>query len=55
MQISIVYKFCFLFFRFTAVPTGRESADEDRGGGGDMSTGVTVTSRYSTEPVFVNV
>jgi hypothetical protein len=56
---STTDKYClqvlFSFFRFTAVPTGRESADEDRGGGGDMSTGVTVTSRYSTEPVFVNL
>ncbi|XP_023343124.1 somatostatin receptor type 2 isoform X2 [Eurytemora carolleeae] len=32
--------------RFTAVPPGQESGDEERGGG-DMSTGVTLTSRAS--------
>ena len=31
-------------FRFTGVPPGQESGDEERAGN-DMSTGVTVTSR----------
>jgi len=38
--IKLKVKIC----RFTAVPPGQESGDEERGGG-DMSTGVTLTSR----------
>ena len=35
---------CLSMSRFTAVPPGQESGDEE-GRGGDLSTGVTVTSR----------
>jgi len=33
--------------RFTAVPPGQESNDEDKEGG-DLSTGITFTSRSTT-------